>query len=138
MRVGARSATSTLSSAASAGHATGAGARFTLGALDEAPRAAAAQAAAPAEALAGLLAVQATGDQIERRRRAMRRGRNLLDTLDALKIALLSGRVPAARLATLRAQLRQQAAFDDDPGLGELLAQIELRAEVELAKLAKG
>jgi hypothetical protein len=138
MRVGARSATSSLSSSSPAGGGSAVGARFTLGTLEEAPRATGAQAAAPAGALAGLLAVQATGDQIERRRRAMRRGRNLLDTLDALKIALLSGRVPAARLATLRAQLRQQAAFDDDPGLADLLAQIELRAEVELAKLARG
>jgi hypothetical protein len=66
----------------------------------------------------------------------VKRGRNLLDSLDGLKVALLSGRIGAGRMETLRAQLRQRATFDEDPRLAEIIAHIELRAEVELAKLA--
>jgi len=137
MRVSDRAATTALSSAA-AGRTASSGARFSLGGVEDPARAAAVRAAAPADAMSGLLAVQAAGDSIERRRRAMRRGRNILDTLDGLKVALLSGRVSAGRIETLRAQLGQRARYAEDPDLSDILAQIELRAEVELAKLAKG
>jgi hypothetical protein len=85
----------------------------------------------------GLLAIQAAGDQIERRRRAMRRGHGILDSIDRLKIDLLSGRVDAASLSLLRQQLKQQRDDADDAGLDDLLAHVDLRAEVELAKLAR-
>jgi Class II flagellar assembly regulator len=112
--------------------------RFSLGGGSGPERASSAQAAAPVGAMMGLLAVQASGDALERRKRAMRRGRNILDTLDQLKIAILSGRISPAQLETLKAQLHQRAEATEDPGLAEVLAHIELRAEVELAKLARG
>jgi hypothetical protein len=114
-----------------------AGARFTLGDPSGAARTAGAQAAAPAGALDGLLAVQAAGDTLERRKRAMRRGHGILDSLDRLKIGLLSGAVGGAELLNIRRQLMQQREAADDPALDEVLAHVDLRAEVELAKLAK-
>jgi Class II flagellar assembly regulator len=95
------------------------------------------QATAPAAAMDGLLALQAAGDVIERRKRLMRRGRGLLDTLDQLKISLLGGQVSGATLSMLKGQLAQAREGVDDPALDDILAHIDLRAEVELAKLAR-
>jgi hypothetical protein len=114
-----------------------AGARFSLGDAAGTARTAGTQAAAPAGALDGLLAIQAAGDAAERRKRAMRRGRSILDSLDRLKIGLLSGQLAGAELLSIRRQLMQQREQSDDPKLDELLAHVDLRAEVELAKLAK-
>jgi len=134
MRVSERLAASSVSGSA-AGVRRAGGARFSLD--GEPVRASSMQAAAPANALTGLLAVQAAGDSLERKRRAMRRGRNILDTLDALKLALLSGSVSARQLETLKAQIQQRGEQVDEPELADVLAHIALRAEVELAKLGR-
>jgi len=90
-----------------------------------------------AGALDGLLLVQAEEDGQERRRRQARRGNDLLDGLDRLKAALLSGRVQIAELERLKAMLSARREMTDDPRLDEVLAHIELRAAVELAKLGR-
>jgi Class II flagellar assembly regulator len=111
-------------------------ARFSLD-TNGPQRASSAQSAAPAGAMDALLTVQAAGDPLERRKRALRRGNDLLDELDQLKVALLSGRIPPAVLLKIRHQLAERRELVDDPRLDDILAHIELRAEVELAKLAR-
>ena len=59
----------------------------------------------------------------------------MLDALDRLKIALLLGRVSPAALGRLKALLAQAAGPTGDAELDALVAQIELRAAVEIAKL---
>jgi Class II flagellar assembly regulator len=137
MRVTDRSPIAPASTQAPVARTNPASARFSLDQAGAAGAAVSAQSAAPAVALDGLIALQAAGDSIERQKRAMRRGRNLLDTLDDLKLSLLSGRIPTASLETLAAQLKQRRELADDPRLADILAHVELRAEVELAKLAK-
>jgi hypothetical protein len=137
MRINERPSAAGIGAASGAGRTQPTGARFSLGELAGAARAGSAQATAPAGAIDGLLAIQASGERIEARKRAIRRGRGLLDGLDRLKIGLLSGAVSQADLLNIRAQLMQQREQADDPGLDDLLAQVDLRAEVELAKLAK-
>jgi hypothetical protein len=127
-----------IGSATGAGRAGAPASRFLLGDAGATSRPGGVQGAAPAAALDGLLAIQAAGDTLERRRKAMRRGHGILDSLDRLKIGLLSGHVSAGQLQGLRAQLKQQRDAADDPGLDEVLAHVDLRAEVELAKLARG
>jgi Class II flagellar assembly regulator len=137
MRITERPGVAAMANAGQTQRTAGAGARFTLGDLGAPSPTGSAQAAAPAGAIGGLLAVQAAGGEIERRQRAMRRGSGILDGLDRLKIGLLSGQVSAADLLHIRSTLMQQKDQVDDPGLQDLLAQIDLRAEVELAKLAR-
>ncbi len=68
------------------------------------------------------------------KRRAIRRGGDMLAILDEIKLALLAGQLPKAKLSRLVSVVeRQQGAFSD-PQLREVLDQIELRARVELAK----
>ena len=73
-------------------------------------------------------------DAVERRRRALRRGRGLLDRLDELKLALLAGEGGEGTLDRLSRGLGEERPVDADPALNDLLAQIDLRAAVELAK----
>lgn len=137
MRITERTGATAVANTGQAQRGAAIGARFTLGDLAASAPTGSAQAAAPAGAIGGLLAVQAAGGEIERRQRAMRRGSGILDGLDRLKIGLLSGSVGQGELLSIRAQLMQHRDQVDDPGLQDLLAQIDLRAEVELAKLAR-
>jgi hypothetical protein len=137
MRITERTSPAGVSGTGQSARVAGAGARFTLGDTGAAARTAGPQAAMPAAGLDGLLAVQAAGGQIERRQRAIVRGRGILDSLDRLKIALLSGDVSQGDLLALRGAVMRQRDGVDDPELEELLGHIELRAEVEIAKLAK-
>ncbi len=87
-----------------------------------------------------LLAVQASGDatEHEQRRRMVQRGEDILDRLEELRHGLLMGTVPKEKLASLAQMVRTRREGCVDPRLGALLDEIELRAEVELAKLSRG
>jgi len=84
--------------------------------------------------VSALMALQGVETATERRRRALRRGSGLLDRLDELKIALLSGEAGEGALERLGRTLREDRPEDPDPVLTGLLEQIDLRAAVELAK----
>ena len=110
---------------------------FSMPQASGAAPAAAAQASAPTSAVAdvsALMALQGVETATERRRRAVRRGGSLLDRLDELKIAMLSGEAGEGALERLGRTLREERPDDDDAGLSGLLQQIDLRAAVELAK----
>jgi hypothetical protein len=108
---------------------------FSVG-NETAPRAA---AAAGAPRLIGgidaLLALQGFDDPLERRRRAVKRGRTALDALDALKLGLLTGSIETGALAALKAVAAELADRTGEPDLDTVLAEIELRVGVELAKI---
>jgi hypothetical protein len=95
--------------------------------------AAGAGASAPAQDIGSLLALQSVSDPSLGRRRQLRRGRALLDTLDDLKADLLLGQVSEGKLDLLMAVIGE-ARQRSEPGLDAVLDDIELRARVELAK----
>ena len=84
-----------------------------------------------------LVALQANEGAQERRKRQTKRGQDLLDGLDQLKAALLSGRVSGNDLDRIRNLLSARREATDDPRLDDILAHIELRAAVEMAKLGR-
>jgi hypothetical protein len=104
--------------------------------VDEAPTVDAPAAVASVDAL---LAAQAVGGDVEEdvRRRILRRGEDILDRLDELRHALLVGIVPKERLIQLAQMVRARRDQVADPRLAAVLDEIELRAEVELAKLSR-
>jgi hypothetical protein len=81
-----------------------------------------------------LIALQGVEDPSERKRRAVAKGRNALDVLDALKIGLLDGSVDQSTLARLKVASEGLADSSGDPGLDLILGEIDLRVAVELAK----
>mgnify|MGYP001544807512 CR=1 FL=1 len=84
-----------------------------------------------------LMALQAVEDPIEKRRKAERRGRQMLDGLDRLKVDLLEGRAPVSTLEKLKQSLSTEREETNDPRLESVIDQIELRVEVELAKASR-
>lgn len=106
---------------------------FHVDAGAPAARAAGAGAAAPSQDIGSLLALQAVAEPASGKRRQLRRGRALLDTLDELKADLLLGQVSESKLDLLMA-LIGEARERSEPGLDALLDDIDLRARVELAK----
>tara|TARA_R110002051_G_scaffold4139_4_gene22018 strand:- start:1393 stop:1818 length:426 start_codon:yes stop_codon:yes gene_type:complete len=104
----------------------------TGGAAPTAPTAAAGSVSGVA-GVSALMALQGVEDVTERRR-AIRRGNGLLDRLEEVKLALLSGEADEHALERLARTLREERTPDGDPGLDGLLDQIDLRAAVELAK----
>lgn len=82
-----------------------------------------------------LLALQGVEeDPVERRKRSVRRGRGALDVLDDLKLGLLSGNFDSSTVSRLRSAAADLKGSSGDAGLDAVLAEIELRVEVELAK----
>ena len=65
----------------------------------------------------------------------LRRGNELLDQLDEIRHALLVGHISRRRLETIAQMVRNRGADTDEPRLKAILDDIELRVEVELAKL---
>jgi hypothetical protein len=71
------------------------------------------------------------------RRRAKERCSLMLDHLDEIRMGLLLGTIPVARLEQLAQLVRAKREQIDDPKLLGILDEIELRAAVELAKLSR-
>ena len=86
-------------------------------------------------AVDALLALQTVPDATAKRRRAMRRGHDLLDRLNELRIGLLEGGVSASQIARLKDIAAADRDALEDAGLSGVLDEIDLRAKVELAKL---
>lgn len=84
-----------------------------------------------------LLAVQEVPNEREGRKRAIKRGGDMLDALDDIRMGLLTGSVPRARLHQLVKLVESGGDTFKDPRLSQILDEIELRARVELAKLDK-
>jgi hypothetical protein len=82
-----------------------------------------------------LLALQGQDDPAERRQRAVRRGRNALDMLDTLKVDVLAGTLGPGTLLRLKSATADLRDSSGDAKLDAVLAEIELRLEVEVAKM---
>jgi hypothetical protein len=90
-------------------------------------------------ALGSVLAAQEVSDEQEReaRRHLLRHGDDILDRLDEIRRDILTGAVPKERLANLAQILRAKKSTVSDPRLRAIIGEIELRAEVEIAKLTR-
>lgn len=118
------------------GAARSSGATFRPEAGQEPNRSTQASAPLPGTGIDALLALQAVDDATTGRRKAVRRANLLLDALEEIKIDLLAGRVGEGRLNRAIALL-QQAKTQIEPALEAIVADIELRVRVELAKLGR-
>ena len=84
--------------------------------------------------LDALIALQAFDDPTERRRRSVKHGRRALDMLESLKLGLLDGTLEPETLMRLKSLSGGFREPSGDPGLDAVMAEIELRVEVKLAK----
>ena len=86
--------------------------------------------------MAGLLGIQAAEEATERenRQKAVDYGQDVLADLEDLRMGLITGRYSKLQLERLSANLQQRRANIADEKLIEILDEIDLRAQVELAK----
>jgi hypothetical protein len=114
-----------------------AGGGFALPAdTPETARSAASSGPSHVASLGAILALQDVGEETGRRRRSLRRGHDLLDRLEEIKLGMLAGTVDGESLAAV-ADLLAEAGDSGDASLDALVSDIELRAHVELAKLGR-
>lgn len=92
-------------------------------------------ASRPIQQVDGLFQLQEMPDALAQRRRAVQRGSTVLDRLDDLRLALLGGSLSQGQIAELQRVVASQRGVVDDPKLLGVLDEIDLRAQVELAKL---
>jgi hypothetical protein len=83
-----------------------------------------------------LIALQGIEEPAERRRRAVKQGRRALDALDELKLGLLAGSLDQGTLLRLKSLATDLKDGSGDEKLDSVLAEIDLRVAVELAKAA--
>jgi Class II flagellar assembly regulator len=132
MRVSATNRTSLAPGSAAARPSSGGG--FSLGGA-EAPKAqTAAMALRTLGGIDALMALQGVEDPTEKRRRAVKFGRRALDALDELKLGLISGSLDQATMLRLKSVAGDLREPTGDPGLDQVMAEIDLRVSVELAK----
>ena len=88
----------------------------------------------------GILAAQNSDIAVDSRRhlqRLMAYGDDLLDRLEDIRLGILLGHFSKEKLTELAQRLRQKREQSSDRVLSDILAEIELRAEVEIAKYAR-
>ncbi len=87
--------------------------------------------------LDSLLAIQEVNDQTNSNKKAIFKGKKILNLLDELKLGLLNGKIPISKLDMLLNAVKLENNNNTNPNLAEVLDEIELRASVELTKLGK-
>lgn len=76
-------------------------------------------------------------EEHERRKKIIKRGHTLLDKLEEIRTALLNGVISMDKLIEISRLVKEQKTICEDQRLLDIIAEIELRVEVELAKLTK-
>ncbi len=113
----------------------GVGGNFSVEGAEAATPTAGAQAPTAVAGLDALLAMQEVdANGSGKRRRAVRRGHDMLDLLDEIRVALLEGTLPEAKLKSLLRVVNAEGTLTADPVINAVLAEVDLRARVELAK----
>jgi len=103
---------------------------------DKTEESSAASGAVAAQPLSSLLVLQEVSDEdASAGRRALQQGRDLLDDLDAIRHGLLLGSMSKQHLRGIADRLKRQLPMVHDANLRAIVADIELRVAVELAKL---
>ena len=98
-----------------------------------------AQATGGVGAVSSILAVQQTADATDHKSRGlmMQHGNDLLDRLEQIRLSILAGTISKDRLQELARRLRERKSASDDPRLNDLIDEVELRVEVEIAKFTR-
>lgn len=105
--------------------------------LEEADEASGVHGASGLGAVSGMLDLQEVDDALARAARGKLRAEDLLEKLDDLRLDLLSGSLSQTKLQRLSDLVNSRRSEVSDPKLSEILDEIDLRAQVELAKFTR-
>jgi hypothetical protein len=87
--------------------------------------------------IGALLVAQASEDPTERkaRKRMKERAEGVLTALDSVRSGLLNGKLSTLEMQAVSRAIAERREKVNDPKLTEILDEVELRAQVELAKM---
>jgi hypothetical protein len=102
--------------------------------LDETSDVGGASGVGSTSSVSGVLGVQEVDDALAHASKGKMRAQDLLDRLDDLRIELLTGSISRDKLLQLSRIINMRRGQITDPHLSEVLDEIDLRAQVELAK----
>jgi hypothetical protein len=105
--------------------------------LDGADEVSGASGACGVSSITGVLDIQEVDDALERASKGKLRAEELLSKLDDLRLDILSGTISKTKLQKLSELVNSKKLEISDPKLNEILDQIDLRAQVELAKFTR-
>ncbi len=87
-----------------------------------------------ASSVSGILGIQEVDDALAHASKGKMRAQDILDRLDDLRVELLTGAISKEKLLQLTRLVSNRRGQVTDPRLSEVLDEIDLRAQVELAK----
>ena len=102
--------------------------------LDETAESSGAHGVSSTNAVSGVLGAQEVDDALAHEAKGKLRAEDILDRLDELRVELLTGSLSRAKLTQLSRIVLARRGQVKDPRLAEILDEIDLRAQVELAK----
>lgn len=102
---------------------------------DEVQSSGAMSGTAPITSVNSLLSLQEMPSATDGRSKGIQRAEGLIEHLEAIRHGLLLGQISKKRLQDIVKALEVQRDKNLDPGLVQIINDIELRAKVELAKL---
>ncbi|MEQ1752908.1 MAG: flagellar assembly protein FliX [Micropepsaceae bacterium] len=115
--------------------ATSSGAAFAPTFAEDSKPATSVSGTRPLSGVDALIALQEMPDPLSQRAKAARRGRDMLDLLDEVRVGLIEGQVSRGTLQRLLSLVNARREDFIDPNLSQVMDEIDLRARVELAKL---
>lgn len=86
-----------------------------------------------------IFAAQMVNDEEEReiRKKLIKKGKNLIEGLEEIRDSLLFGEISKDRLIEISRMVKRKDFLSTDDVLNDIVEEIELRVEVELAKIMK-
>jgi hypothetical protein len=102
--------------------------------LDESSETGATGGVASTSSVGAMLGVQEVDDALAHASKGKMRAEDILDRLEDLRMELLTGAISKEKLMQLARLVSARRANVTDPRLAEILDEIDLRAQVELAK----
>lgn len=105
--------------------------------IDEDSESAATGGVMSSNAISGILGVQEVDDALAHASKGKARANDILDKLEDLRLQLLTGTVSRDKLMQLSQMVNARRSAVKDPRLAALLDDIDLRAQVELAKYVR-
>lgn len=87
--------------------------------------------------VSGIFAAQEVDDAAARESRGKQRAMDMLEKLDEIRHGLLAGDLRPDKLVDLNRLIQSRKVQVDDPRLASVLDEIDLRAQVELAKFQR-
>jgi len=88
-------------------------------------------------AINGVLNLQEVDDALSKEAKGKLRAEDLLDKLDDLKVDILCGSISITKLKHISKVVNDNKEETSDPKLNQILDEIDLRAQVELAKFMR-